>query len=80
MNSESIKQAKLAPDRIDQLHKLAETFRDAGFFRNCLNCLEWIEPTPQAPHLNTGCMKFKQLPPPRILVTGCDQHTDLIPF
>lgn len=48
-------------------------FMENGFFRSCVNCEHWSE-------LGTICTKFEQRPPTRIIVTGCEHHTDNIPF
>lgn len=59
--------------REDFATKLANGLDDAGLFRNCLNCANF--------HYETEiCAMYKQRPPARIIVTGCPDHTDLIPF
>jgi hypothetical protein len=52
---------------------------DQGLFRSCLNCEHWTgeNPTNAPPE---QCRKFRARPPARVIVTGCDDHTDLIPF
>lgn len=47
---------------------------DTGMFRSCLNCAHWSgEPS-------EICNLFVARPPARVIVTGCDEHTDNIPF
>ncbi len=40
--------------------------------RNCTTCLHWRE--------HEICAKFSERPPARIIIVGCEAHTDLIPF
>jgi hypothetical protein len=47
---------------------------DAKLWRSCLNCINWIEKP------NIGCMKFRALPPPNVIVHGCKDWEDDIPF
>jgi hypothetical protein len=56
---------------------LVETLLDAGIFRNCLNCEHWQRGINNLPE---GCSLARALPPPEVIVVGCEQHTDLIPF
>jgi len=58
----------------------------------CLNCENWTkssqkevpDETKYAGYRmeDTGpmCMKFNMLPPPDVIVTGCEHHDDMIPF
>lgn len=42
--------------------------------RTCMNCDHWVNNVP-------GCSKFKALPPPHIIASGCNDHVDItIPF
>lgn len=52
---------------------LVDHLIDMGLFRNCLNCGEWNEKT-------EICKKYNLRPPVTIIVTGCENHSDLIPF
>lgn len=65
-------------DRKGQLTKLGfrifDWLDDAGLFRNCLTCAHWIEDE------NPMCGKYKMRPPTKIIVSGCEDHTDNIPF
>ncbi|QDH84398.1 hypothetical protein Axy20_001 [Achromobacter phage vB_AxyS_19-32_Axy20] len=45
--------------------------------QNCLNCIEWQKGTATEPE---GCRRYRQLPPPHVIVHGCEQHTFDIPF
>lgn len=64
-------------ERIDSFHKLmieaAEKIADCGVFRSCLDCGNFDEPT-------EICKLVDQRPPARIIVHGCEQHTNLLPF
>lgn len=44
-----------------------------GKWRCCLNCMYWDKD-------KAGCSKFKATPPPHIVVHGCVEHEDDIPF
>lgn len=41
-------------------------------WQTCLNCLSW--------NGEKGCMMFKAMPPPHIIVSGCKDHENDIPF
>jgi hypothetical protein len=41
-------------------------------FTSCLNCSNWVE--------DKGCELYKAMPPPHIIVFGCDKHQFDIPF
>jgi hypothetical protein len=69
-------------DRKGQLSKLAHSLMDwlddAGYHRTCLTCESWIEgPTDNRQQL---CGKYKMRPPTKIIISGCPDHTDLIPY
>jgi hypothetical protein len=57
---------------------------DQGLFRSCLNCEHWNGE--QAPGVTLNyppetCRKYGNMrPPARIIVTGCEGHSDNIPF
>lgn len=53
---------------------------DQGLFRSCLNCTHWTGETPQYGEPPESCRLYRARPPARIIVTGCDEHTDFIPF
>lgn len=57
---------------------LAGNMDDMGMFRTCLNCEHWIEGTPH--NIQQICGKYKVRPPTKIIVCGCDDHSDNIPF
>ena len=64
------------PIRADALKDLAKVFADwmleMGMFTSCINCGYWDDK-------KELCTKFKQRPPAKIIVKGCDSHMD-IPF
>jgi hypothetical protein len=51
---------------------LIERLEAEGYLNNCLTCANWNE---QA----EICRKFKERPPLKVIVTGCEYH-ELIPF
>lgn len=63
--------------RQDALNKLALSFTewliDNGYFTTCINCEHWKAK-------EEICGKFNQRPPAKIIVTGCEEHSDNIPF
>jgi hypothetical protein len=65
-------------DRISTCIELARLLDDRGLFRNCLNCAKWNDT--ERGDANTGCSKYQKLPPPSVIVSGCPEHSDLIPF
>lgn len=58
---------------------LVEWALDQGLFRSCLNCQHWTGENPTAVPAES-CSLFRARPPARIIVTGCDSHSDQIPF
>lgn len=44
-----------------------------GYGRNCVNCDNWKTK-------EQLCGKFNASPPAEVIVVGCPEHTDLIPF
>lgn len=46
----------------------------ANIWRSCLNCINWSEKP------NLGCRIYKALPPPKVIVHGCRDWDDDIPF
>ncbi len=63
-------------DRVGEVHTTGEKIRfmleAVGAFRNCGNCDSWYHPH--------GCKIFQAMPPQHIIASGCDKHSDLIPF
>ena len=68
--------------RLDAMNKLAlyvgNFLFDNGFFRNCNNCEHWVEGPPH--NRQQICGKFKMRPPTDVIVSGCPEHSDQIPF
>lgn len=52
---------------------IAETLIECGLLRTCLNCDNWITG-------NETCSLAGKRPPAKVIVTGCEKHTDIIPF
>lgn len=52
---------------------LAIVMDDVGMFRTCVNCDHWQDD-------KQLCSMWNSLPPAKVIVVGCDKHTDLIPF
>lgn len=63
-----------------------------GWFQSCLNCSHWIPANqlgPNKSHMITAndkkfppetCSLFKVRPPAKVIVCGCSEHIDDIPF
>ena len=58
--------------RNELAHKIADWLDDQGYMRNCLTCEHWRN--------DEICGKWNARPPAKIIVSGCPDHTDLIPF
>jgi len=58
--------------------QLTELMLEEGWFRTCYNCEHWIEGPPD--NLQQICGKYKQRPPTKIIVCGCEDHSDNIPY
>ncbi len=54
------------------VEKLRNALEQEGVFRNCTNCANWIDN-------KEICNKFKERPPVKIIVKGCEFYDD-IPF
>lgn len=65
-------------------NRITSEWYEIGLFRSCYNCEHWIEGTQQGSLLKfedrQKCKKFNARPPTKIIVTGCEAHTDNIPF
>lgn len=80
----NIEQLISGPDReklLDQLARnILDRMFDEGWFKTCLNCQHWNREDSKTKPPDT-CGKFgDQRPPARIIVTGCPEHSDNIPF
>lgn len=51
---------------------ISDFLMEKGFFTTCLNCAYWNRE-------NEMCNYYKQRPPAKVIVVGCETHTD-IPF
>lgn len=64
-------------DREKHLQQLANMLRDQwadmGLFTTCLNCANWNETKEE-------CIKFKIKPPLKVIVVGCEEHSDQISY
>ena len=45
-----------------------------GYVKSCLNCDHWDH------EAGTQCLKYKAVPPPKVIVYGCPDWTEHIPF
>ena len=72
---ESIKIARSGKDRIGDAHALIRDMID-NLTRTCINCSHWQQKSDEI----YICDKYKMKPPPRIIINGCEQHSDTIPF
>lgn len=52
---------------------LVEQWMNDGLYRSCLNCDHWDQ-------VNEICTTFKERPPAKVIVCGCEHHIDEIPF
>ena len=57
---------------------LSEMLFEKGFFTTCCNCEHWIEGPPDNKQQICGLYKIR--PPTKIIVAGCESHSDNIPF
>lgn len=53
--------------------RIATLMDQEKVFRNCTNCEHWR-------HTEERCGKWNARPPATVIVTGCDDHSDEIPF
>lgn len=71
---------EVAKARIVLQDKLVKTHT----WQTCLNCLWWHPgPPPEGSMIDARppqCEKFKAVPPPHIIVSGCEDHENDIPF
>lgn len=77
--------------RRDGNYYVGQIVRDkhpVALMRTCLTCTHWrdgprrdLENGPLVTYPE-GCFKYKMVPPPRVIVTGCDEYEDAweIPF
>lgn len=68
--------------RKDAMNKLALILAghmdEMGMFKSCYNCEYWIEGPPN--NKQQICGLYKLRPPTKIIVCGCESHSDNIPF
>lgn len=73
---QSAEEALRLNNRHDLLNILGLNFTnylfEQGWFTTCLNCHYWNKE-------QDICGKFNQRPPAKIIISGCEEHTD-IPF
>lgn len=76
MNNKTTSEILRTTNRQDLLNYLALNFTEflfqQGYFSTCLNCHHWQDKIEM-------CGKFNQRPPATVIVSGCNEHTD-IPF
>lgn len=65
---------EIATHRMDLQAKLVS----AQVWQTCLNCVYWHRNNTSAG--DEGCDKFNAMPPPHIVVNGCPDHENDIPF
>lgn len=64
-------------------HGFVDWAFDQGLFRSCLNCADWEgehAPGVTLKYPPEWCRKFNARPPAKVIVTGCPEHSDNIPF
>lgn len=57
---------------------LVKYLDEMGMFTSCINCEHWIEGPPD--NRQQLCGLFKARPPTKVIVSGCEHHSDNIPF
>jgi hypothetical protein len=70
-----------AKDRIEFQRRIIR-IAGSAVWQTCLNCEEWQQPSEgQDPNcMPTGCRRFQAMPPPEVIVNGCEWHIMDIPF
>lgn len=53
--------------------KMQEALIGVGFWKSCINCNEWSTE-------HKRCAKWSAVPPPEVIVYGCDQWLCIVPF
>lgn len=77
MTREEVAKARLSVEKFDKAYQLARNLVE-NLVSTCLNCNHWQENPSNEFQYN--CKKHNLMPPPRIIVNGCNEHSDLIPF
>lgn len=82
VDNKDIQAAYLDQVRVHAMNKLAQALVESamhgGLLRSCLNCEFWNE-GPETCNFNHPDM-YKKRPPAKVIVVGCQYHTDNIPF
>lgn len=74
MNTSKIQAARQSKDRVGDAHAICRDLID-NLTRTCVNCGKF-----ESDDLNYICKQYNMKPPPRVIINGCEQHSDLIPF
>lgn len=53
---------------------------DRSVIRCCFNCEYWHVKEENGAPPNEYCLKYRMVPPPRVIVFGCPTWEQLIPF
>lgn len=70
---ELVLQDEFRQDGMNRLALIIAAFlMEKGFFTTCINCAHWNDN-------KEICSYYKQRPPAKVIVNGCETHTD-IPF
>ena len=77
MTRAELQKARLSVKDFDKGYQLALNLIE-NLSSTCLNCGYWR--SNPADELQYVCGQNNQIPPPRVIVNGCDNHTALIPF
>lgn len=56
--------------------KFQKELLNAYAWQSCLSCADWQD----KPGLPTGCARFQAMPPPDVIVNGCEWHVFDVPF
>ncbi len=84
-DAERILTDTLRKDAMNKLALILAGYMDEmGMFKTCLNCEHWIEGTQVEtllpPESRQMCKLYGARPPTKIIVCGCESHSDNIPY
>lgn len=78
-DAERILSDTMRKDAMNKLSLILTAYLDEmGMFISCINCEHWIEGPPN--NRQQICGLFKSRPPTKVIVCGCEHHSDNLPF
>lgn len=71
-----------SPDVIAKDNEVRLRVVMSGLWRCCLNCEHWCEVSvaTSTERVYNTCGKYDMLPPDEIIIVGCTEHKQAIPF